>query len=147
MIDRIRAMPPESKPLPQAIVAWEVEINYASCIVFAATKAKAKWAAVKAYWDAYGRPATFTPMPKRTKEEIAAEVAALKALKPFGLFARKTAAAIQVQIEAVEEGIDDTADEFNDLTDEQQDAARECENWRNGDTDEKPSESWGGLVK
>ena len=26
-----------------------------TCIVFAATKAKAKWLAVKAYWDAYGR--------------------------------------------------------------------------------------------
>jgi hypothetical protein len=35
--------------------AWEVEINYISCIVFAATKAKAKWLAVKAYWDAYSR--------------------------------------------------------------------------------------------
>lgn len=35
--------------------AWEIEINYASCVVFAATKAKAKWTAVKAYWEAYGR--------------------------------------------------------------------------------------------
>lgn len=35
--------------------AWEVEINAVSCVVFAATKAKAKWLAVKAYWDAYGR--------------------------------------------------------------------------------------------
>jgi hypothetical protein len=38
-----------------ASVAWEVEINYMSCVVFAATKAKAKWLAVKSYWDAYGR--------------------------------------------------------------------------------------------
>jgi hypothetical protein len=37
------------------LVAWEVEINYMSCIVFAATKTKAKWTAVKAYWEAYGR--------------------------------------------------------------------------------------------
>lgn len=36
-------------------VAWEVEINYMTCVVFATTKAKAKWTAVKAYWEAYGR--------------------------------------------------------------------------------------------
>lgn len=41
--------------LVQPSVAWEVEINYMSCIVFAATKAKAKWLAVKSYWDAYSR--------------------------------------------------------------------------------------------
>jgi hypothetical protein len=37
------------------LVAWEVEINYMSCVVFAATKAKAKWTAVKSYWEAYGK--------------------------------------------------------------------------------------------
>lgn len=37
-----------------ASVAWEIEINYMSCVVFAATKAKAKWLAVKSYWEAYG---------------------------------------------------------------------------------------------
>lgn len=35
------------------VVAWEVEIHYMSCVVFATTKAKARWLAVKAYWDAY----------------------------------------------------------------------------------------------
>lgn len=44
--------------LVQPSVAWEVEINYMSCIVFAATKAKAKWLAVKSYWDAYSRNGT-----------------------------------------------------------------------------------------
>lgn len=38
-------------PLP----AWEVEIHYMSCIVFAPTKAKARWIAVKSYWSAFGR--------------------------------------------------------------------------------------------
>jgi len=37
-----------------ASVAWEIEINYMSCVVFAATKAKAKWLAVKSYWEAFG---------------------------------------------------------------------------------------------
>lgn len=38
-----------------AIVAWEVEINYLSCVVFATTKSKAKWLAVKSYWAAFTR--------------------------------------------------------------------------------------------
>jgi hypothetical protein len=36
-------------------VAWGVEIHDGNAIVFAETKAKARWIAVKAYWDAYGR--------------------------------------------------------------------------------------------
>lgn len=37
-------------------LAWEVEINSMSCIVFAPTKPKARWIAVKSYWEAgYGR--------------------------------------------------------------------------------------------
>ena len=43
----------EDAPVP--LFAWEVEINYMSCVVFAPTRAKAKWLAVKAYWDAYSR--------------------------------------------------------------------------------------------
>lgn len=38
-----------------ADVAFEVEINAMRCIVFAATPAKARWIAVRAYWEAgYG---------------------------------------------------------------------------------------------
>lgn len=37
------------------IVAWRVEINYYDGVVFAETKAKAKWKAVKHYWEAFGR--------------------------------------------------------------------------------------------
>lgn len=47
----VRKMPDPATP----VVAWEVEINYSSCIVFAATKPKARWTAVKSYWQAYGR--------------------------------------------------------------------------------------------
>lgn len=36
------------------LVAWEVEIHSMSCVVFAATKAKAKWIAVRDFWEAYG---------------------------------------------------------------------------------------------
>ena len=40
-------------------VAWEVEIDDMTCVVFAATKAKAKWIAVKAYWEAYRRSSSW----------------------------------------------------------------------------------------
>lgn len=46
-------------PAPAPVVAWEVEINYMSCVVFAPTKAKARWLAVKSYWDAFGRNGTW----------------------------------------------------------------------------------------
>lgn len=42
---------PSAQPLP----AWDVEISSMSCIVFATTKAKARWIAVKSYWEAFGR--------------------------------------------------------------------------------------------
>ncbi len=46
-----------TSPTPRQlqILAWEVEIHSMRCIVFAATKAKAKWIAVKGYWEAYGK--------------------------------------------------------------------------------------------
>lgn len=37
------------------LLAWEVEIYDMTCVVFAATKPKARWLAVKAYWAAYSR--------------------------------------------------------------------------------------------
>lgn len=83
---------------------------------------------------------------KRTKEEIAAEVAALKNLKPVGAFARKTQATIDATIEALEDGIDETAEEWNELSDDAQSSALDAMRWRDGDTDEKPSESFTGLV-
>lgn len=39
-----------------AVIAFTVEIDDMRCIAFAATPAKARWKAVKAYWEAgYGR--------------------------------------------------------------------------------------------
>ncbi len=42
-------------------VAWRVEIFEDSCVVFALTKAKAQWIAVRSYWDAYGRNQGWPP--------------------------------------------------------------------------------------
>lgn len=41
--------------MPVGLLAWTVEIHSMTCVVFAATKAKAQWVATKCYWDAFGR--------------------------------------------------------------------------------------------
>jgi len=43
-----------SKKTEPELLAWEVDIRSMTCIVFAPTKPKARWIAVKSYWDAFG---------------------------------------------------------------------------------------------
>jgi hypothetical protein len=45
----------ERSQMTDNLLAFEVEINYHGCVVFAETEAKAKWKAVKSYWEAFGR--------------------------------------------------------------------------------------------
>ncbi len=82
----------------------------------------------------------------RTKQEIETEVAALKALKPVGNFKEATAVKIELAIEELEHGYDDTAEEWNDLNDSEQDIVNTTRLWKEGDSDDKPSEGWGALV-
>lgn len=82
----------------------------------------------------------------RTKEEIAEEIAALKSLKPVGYFKDKTKRKIALAIEELQHGVDQTADEFDELGEEFQDIVQQTLQWKEGDTDEKVSEGWGGLV-
>lgn len=50
------------------LLAWEVEINYMTCVVFAPTAAKARWIAVRGYWNAgYGRGPGTWPNPKERR--------------------------------------------------------------------------------
>lgn len=85
---------------------------------------------------------------KPTEQEVVAELDALRELNPVGQFARKTAASIQIAIDALLGNVDETSDEFNsELTDDQQQAALDAINWKNGDSDTKPSEGWGNLVE
>lgn len=87
-------------------------------------------------------------MAKRTEKEIASEITALKPLKPVpGPFQQKTQRSIELAIEELEFGVDDTADEWNDLSDEQQDIVNTARNWKDGFSTDKPSEGWGLLVK
>lgn len=44
------------------LVAWELEVNGHSCVVYAASAAKAKWRAVKSYWEAYDRRDGWPPI-------------------------------------------------------------------------------------
>ena len=83
----------------------------------------------------------------RTEKEIKTEILALKALKPVGKFANKTANSVNLAIEELEFGVDDTADEFNDLDDSDKDCVRFTRIWKNGDSEDRPSRGWGELVK
>ncbi len=57
---QVRTVVTATKPVVSTqLVAWEVEIHSMSCVVFAATKAKAKWIAVRDFWDAYGKNGTW----------------------------------------------------------------------------------------
>ncbi len=50
------------------IPCWEVEIHNMTCYVFAATAAKARYGAVKAYWEAFGR--RLGEWPRATSKKI-----------------------------------------------------------------------------
>lgn len=84
---------------------------------------------------------------KPSKSDIAAEVTALQGLVPVGPNARRTAAAIEIQIEALQHGVDETAAEWNDLSESEQIAATDAASWANGTSREKPSTGWGSLCK
>jgi hypothetical protein len=54
----------------QDLLAWEVDISSMRCIVFAATKAKANWLAVKSFWSAgYGRKGVW-PRPAAKRQPV-----------------------------------------------------------------------------
>lgn len=46
---------PYTGTIPAERIAFAVEIHDMEAIVFAETPAKAKWIAVKGYWEAYGK--------------------------------------------------------------------------------------------
>lgn len=82
----------------------------------------------------------------RTPREIKTEIEALKALKPTGRFADKTAESIALQLEELESGVDQTAGEWEELTDEQQSVVNDTIEWKEGRANTPPSKEWCGLV-
>jgi hypothetical protein len=84
---------------------------------------------------------------KPTKKEIESEIAKLESLVPVGPFAQKTMESIDLQIETLRNGMDDTCDEWNDFTEEQQMLIQDTDAWKNGYRENKPSKEWGSLVE
>lgn len=82
----------------------------------------------------------------RTNKEIESEIRALKKLNPIGPFKMKTARSIELAIEELEHGYDDTSGEYSELDDSHQDIIQSARRWKEGDTDERISEGWGGLA-
>ncbi len=84
---------------------------------------------------------------KPTDKEVAKEIAALKALKPTGRWADKTANSIRIMVDALNGCIDETSDEFtSEMSEEDQMTALDAINWKEGNTQDKPSKGWGGLA-
>lgn len=83
---------------------------------------------------------------ERTKKQVSEEVEALKACKAWAprrdVFGTDNHRKIDLQIEELTFGIDDTNEEWDDLSDEEQSAIREARNWREGEDDESPSSGW-----
>jgi hypothetical protein len=87
----------------------------------------------------------------RTDEEIDAEVATLREMKPrvrrFSGFGDDHHAAIELQILVLEERMD--TDEINDQYEDadENNHAYECVQWMEGDVEEAPSAGWKELVR
>lgn len=83
----------------------------------------------------------------RTREQIDAEIANLRKLKPIGAFKQQTQAKIDLMIEELEHGYDQTSGEWNELCDAEQCAVVDAKNWKEGFSEDRPSQDWGALVK
>ena len=81
----------------------------------------------------------------RTPEEITAEIAALKNLKPVGFHARRTADSISLQVEELEYGFDQTSGEWAELTYTERDTINQAFEWKQGNSNVRPSLECGGL--
>jgi hypothetical protein len=82
----------------------------------------------------------------RTQKEIECEISALKALKPIRHI-ESTKSKIALAIEELESGVDDTADEWSELSDSEQDIVNLARAWKAGDSSDRPSEGWDGFVE
>lgn len=81
----------------------------------------------------------------KTPDEIKAEIEALRTLTPQGPFRYRTEQKLAIAIEELTHGVDQTAEEWNELTDEQQDMVNQARSWRDGNGD-APSSGWGDLL-
>ncbi len=84
---------------------------------------------------------------KPTPEEVAIEIKTLEALTPSpGPYQQKQRDYIELEIQTLKGQIDETAEEFREMGDEEQDVYANARAWLDGQSRQKPSESWAGLV-
>lgn len=85
-------------------------------------------------------------MSERTKKQIQAEIKALEVCKTYiprtTAFGDNNHRNLDLQIEELQYGIDDTAEEWNDYSDSEQEAIMDARRWKEGDEDESPSSGW-----
>lgn len=91
-------------------------------------------------------------MNERTKEEVAAEIAALEACKGyvprFTVFRQDNHRHIDHIIEFLRGEVDTTADEFwDDFDDRDRSAIMDAEEWLNGKANNAPSSDWDHFKK
>ena len=88
-------------------------------------------------------------MKHRTPKQIAAEIQALKDCKSYvpkmSAFGDDNHRNIDLQIKALKEGVDETSEEWRELSHSQQSAICEAINWKEGEEDESPSSGWDYL--
>lgn len=85
---------------------------------------------------------------ERTQKEIDAEIKALEGCRKY--IPRETAfgddnfAKLDLAIDFLkgEIDIDETAEEWNERSDDEQSVLLEAQSWRDGETDESPSSGW-----
>lgn len=82
----------------------------------------------------------------KTPIEIEAEIKALRECKSYApkmtAFGDDNHATIDLQIEELEEGIDDTSPEWEDYSQSEQSAILEARDWKEGQLAESPSSGW-----
>ena len=82
----------------------------------------------------------------RTQKEINDEIEALQRLCPIGPWKSQTTRNINFAIEALRDGFDTTAAEFEELLEDQQETVIQALGWKNGECECRPSTGWGKLV-
>lgn len=92
------------------------------------------------------KPAIKKHYTMKTSEEIQAEIKALNECLNYApshsLFGEDNHAKINLQIEELKTGIDDTSEEWDDYTLDEQDAIMEAREWSEGNIEESPSKGW-----
>lgn len=82
----------------------------------------------------------------QSKQNIEQEIAALEACKSYipkeTAFGDNNHRNIDLQVEELRFGIDNTAGEWDEFSDSEQSAILEARDWKNGDVDEPPSSVW-----